>query len=111
MNRVHASQRRRGLARVAAAALSGAALLFSVGCAVHTAPPPYVEAEYAPPNVGAYPSVVYEGHPNYYVGGRWYYRHRGKWVYYRNEPSMLYRQRTYVQQAPPARILSAPPQY
>ena len=64
--------------------------------------PAYVELTAAPVNIEPYPSTYYEGRTVYLVNNRWMYRDRGGWAYYRNEPPALYRQRTYVQQAPPA---------
>ena len=41
------------------------------------------------------PVVVYEGHPVYWHGNRWYYQNGGRWTYYQNEPVEL-RGRRYV---------------
>jgi hypothetical protein len=49
----------------------------------------YVEVDYAPPNVVAYPHVIYAGRPTYYVDGRWYYRDGPRWVYYSDPPARL----------------------
>jgi hypothetical protein len=74
------------------------------GCTVHATGEPvgYVETTSAPVEVAGYPSAFYEGRTVYYVGDRWMYPDRGRWAYYRSEPAYLQRQRTYVQQAPPA---------
>ena len=93
------------------------------GCVVRTvtsmpAPPPEPMPVYAEPapvvtyddyvyadtpgNIEAYPYVVYEGTPTYYVDGRWYRRTERGWGYYRSEPQPLYGQRPYVQHPPPA---------
>ncbi len=84
--------------------LSALALPFSVtACVAEADPEPvYAEATYVPPDIETYPSVVYEGHPSYYVQGNWYYRNGPQWVYYRNEPAELHRQRAVVQRAPRA---------
>jgi hypothetical protein len=62
----------------------------------------YVEADYVPARVEAYPRYDYAGRPVYLVNGRWYYRRGPGWVYYRHEPPVLYRRRVHVYQAPPA---------
>lgn len=81
------------------------------GCTIHTTPEPtsYVEVTSAPADVEVYPRTYYEGRTVYYVDGRWMFRDRGRWVYYRTEPPELYRQRTVIQQAPPA--YRSPPAY
>lgn len=43
------------------------------------------------------PWVDYQGHRNYYYGGRWYYRDRNEWRYYRDEPHYLQQQRPRVE--------------
>ncbi len=62
----------------------------------------YVELTAAPVDVDVYPHTFYDGRAVYLVNDRWMYRDRGRWAYYRHEPPELYRQRGYVQQAPPA---------
>ena len=66
-------------------------------------------------NGHAYPYVVYESRPTYYVSGRWYFHDGSRWVYYRREPPYLYRQRTYVRRSPPAyrrpEFAAPPPRY
>lgn len=84
-----------------------AALALS-GCYVYADPPTvYAESNEAPVEVDVqtYPQTQYEGRPVYYYHDRWYYRSGNRWQYYRREPVELqrHRQRTYVQQAPPAR--------
>ena len=72
------------------------AAVATTGCAARISAEPepvYLTADTVPTNVETYPSVDYEGHPNYYVNGRWYYRHGSSWVYYRSEPSELARRR------------------
>lgn len=75
---------------------------------VVTVPPPV--------RVEAYPYVVYDGAPVYYVEGRWYRRHGNGWVYYRSEPGYLSSHRPVVV-APPAYgprrgpVITAPPAY
>jgi hypothetical protein len=54
------------------------------------AEPVYIEVESAPRRVETYPHTVYEGHPAYYVDGRWYYREGPRWAYYREEPRPLF---------------------
>lgn len=77
--------------------------LAAPGCIATVQPDPvYAEATYVPPRIETYPSVVYEGRPVYYVDGYWYVHEGPGWMYYRQEPPELYRQRPYVQQAPPA---------
>lgn len=71
------------------------------GCAAHVRPAT-VELTSVPLAIETYPSVVYEGRPVYLYEGRWYFRDGGTWHYYEKEPPALYRQRTYIQQAPPA---------
>ena len=87
-----------------------AAASAATGCYAYAEPEPVTatyEVTSAPPDVEieSAPYVVYEGHPTYWYGGRWYYRDRDdrRWRYYREEPPTLQRQRPYVQQAPPAR--------
>ena len=36
----------------------------------------YAEVDSAPVGIETYPSVVYEGHPTYFYGDRWYYLQR-----------------------------------
>jgi len=55
--------------------------------------PPVVDIE-------TYPSVVYEGAPVYYVGGRWYRHGPRGWAYYRQEPPELGRQRVAHEREP-----------
>lgn len=96
-------------------------LFLGTGCVARVVPgPAYVEAEYVPADIELYPHTYYEGRVVYLVNDRWYYRHGPGWVYYRSEPRPLYsqrqyyyrqygrspyvyRERPYVQQAPPAR--------
>jgi hypothetical protein len=74
--------------------------------------PAYVETTYVPAHVHTYPSYYYEGRTVYLIDGRWYYRQpTGRWVYYRQEPPVLYRQRTVIRQAPPARPRPSRPTY
>jgi len=63
-----------------------------------------VEVTSAPYDIETYPHTVYEGRTVYLYNGGWYYHDNGRWARYRNEPGQLreYRQRHYVQQAPPA---------
>jgi len=93
-------------------ALSGLALLATLGGCVASlqAEPVYVESGPVPVNIEIYPHTYYEGRTVYYVDNHWRYRDGARWAYYREEPAPLYRQRSYVQQAPPAdRRQSAPP--
>jgi hypothetical protein len=83
---------------------------------VYTEPEPaygVTEVSAAPVDVDieTYPHTVYAGRPVYYYQSRWYYRDGGHWYYYREEPVQLrqYRQRGYVQPAPPAPRTYAPP--
>lgn len=88
----------------AATALAAAAVALS-GCHVHgrvAEPVGYVEVTSGPLDVSPYPYTYYEGRPTYYVDGRWMYRDGGTWYTYREPPPALYRQRPYIQQAPPA---------
>jgi hypothetical protein len=79
------------------------AALGLTGCYAHASTEPvWVEADYTPARIEAYPHTVYEGRVVYLVNDHWYTRERGRWVYYRVEPEPLYRQRVVVQQAPPA---------
>lgn len=55
-------------------------IFFLFGC-VATVEPEYAEATYVPDDIEAYPYVVYEGRPVYYVHDRWYFRHGPHWVY------------------------------
>jgi len=93
--------------------LLGLAMLSALGgCYVGLqADSAYVETSYVPSNIEAYPHRYYEGRTVYYVNERWHYRDGARWAYYRQEPAPLYRQRTYVQQAPPANrhIFASPP--
>jgi hypothetical protein len=83
-----------------------AAVAGPLGCTVHatTEPVGYTEVTSSPADAYyySYPNTEYEGHPVYYVEGRWIYRDRDRWRAYREEPAPLYRYRTTVQQAPPA---------
>jgi hypothetical protein len=84
------------------------------GCAVHSRPAVgYVEVSSAPLDVSVYPHTYYDGRDVYFVRDRWMYNDGGRWAYYVNEPPALYRQRRYVQQAPPAYSYprAAPPAY
>jgi hypothetical protein len=79
-----------------------------LGCraSVATRPAAY-ELTYSdvPADIEVYPHTYYEGHPVYLYNDRWYYRgDGGRWRYYHTEPAPLYqyRQRNYIQQAPPA---------
>lgn len=102
--------------RMTMIAAACAALLLG-GCYVYAEPPTvYADASEAPVEVEvqSYPHAYYEGRPVYLYHDRWYYRAGSRWQYYRSEPVELRRQRSYVQQAPPARRdvrrpLSAPP--
>jgi hypothetical protein len=73
--------------------LIGAALAGGIGWAsmatTAMADPIYVEVRTAPRHYEEYPRAVYEGHPVYYVDGRWYYQRGPRWVYYREEPRAL----------------------
>jgi hypothetical protein len=63
-----------------------------------------VEVTSAPYGIETYPHTFYDGHLVYYSGDAWYYQEGGRWRRYRDEPNELYqyRQRPYVQHAPPA---------
>lgn len=69
-------------------------------------PPAQVDAEVIyepqPPvvDIESYPSVMYEGAPVYYVGGRWYRHGPRGWAYYRQEPVDLGRQRVAHEREP-----------
>lgn len=87
----------------------GASAVFAAGCHAYVepeTPAATYEVTYGdvPTNIEVYPHTYYEGRPVYLYQGRWYYQDGGRWAYYRNEPPplMQYRQRHYVQQAPPA---------
>ncbi len=88
-------------------AIAGAGSALS-GCFLHAEPEPvaYVETTGVPygVNIEAYPYVHYQGRPVYLYDNRWWYRDGSRWNYYRQEPAPLYqyRQRPYIQQAPPA---------
>ena len=90
---------------VVAVAVAAAAIALG-GCRAttyaETEPVGYVELTSAPVDIDVYPRTYYEGREVYFVNDRWMYRDRGRWVYYRREPPALYRQRTYIQQPPPA---------
>jgi len=87
-----------------------AAAVSAAGCYARArVEPAYVETTYVPAHVELYPSYYHEGRTVYLIDGRWYYRQpTGRWVYYRQEPSVLYRQRVTVREAPPARVERAP---
>jgi hypothetical protein len=87
--------------KIAVPMLALATPLF-LACTVH-ATPGTTEITSAPVAIDTYPSTVYEGRPVYYYGDHWYYREGPRWRYYNAEPTELYRYRTRVQQAPPAR--------
>ncbi|MEP7124987.1 MAG: hypothetical protein ABJE95_28920 [Byssovorax sp.] len=84
---------------------AGAAFL-ATGCyaSAGTSTVAYVETSEAPVeiDVETYPHTYYEGRTVYFYQDRWYYQDAGRWSYYRDEPPVLYRQRGFVQQAPPA---------
>jgi len=77
--------------------------LGAAGCTVHADAEPVAYVDEDPVNVYAAPHYVYGGRTVYYVGDRWYYRDGRHWAYYRREPAELYRRRSYVREAPPAR--------
>lgn len=83
------------------------------GCTVHaqTEPVGYTEVTSEPVDIEASPYVVYEGRRTYWVRDHWVYREGPRWVTYRQEPPELYRQRAYVQHAPPARHYAPPSHY
>src|SRR5690606_25977710 len=82
---------------------SSAGALATSGCYAHaTTEPVLVEAEYVPPRVYLYPSVMHHGHTVYLIGGRWYTRRHGDWMYYRSEPSALRSERLRINRAPRA---------
>jgi hypothetical protein len=94
--------------------LIAGAIVFAPGCAARVYSEPVgaypetygdaavVSVDTAPVNIEAYPHYYYGGGYAYYVDGRWYRHGSRGWGYYRQEPPELYRQRTYVQQAPAA---------
>ncbi len=71
----------------------------------------YVAADYVPPHYERYPSTYYDGRAVYYIGGRWYARHRDHWVYYRREPPELHRYRLRIESAPSAHYRPQRPDY
>jgi hypothetical protein len=77
-----------------------------LGCYATWGPDPvYVTSGsigYVPYDYYNYPYVYYGGHPTYWINNHWYWHDSGVWHYYPTEPPALYRQRPYVQQAPPA---------
>jgi hypothetical protein len=88
-------------------ALAALAILPACMAEVETRPP--VVQGYAtyyattlPSDIYSQPYVVYNGHPTYWAEGHWYFETPRGWVTFREEPPYLYRQRTFVQQAPPA---------
>src|SRR5438093_862908 len=98
---MHATPSRRILV-VAAAAVTALPL---AGCYASTYPEPavvYVSLTAAPADLSAYPRTYYDGRVVYLVNDRWIYRDGGRWAYYQRDPAPLYRQRAYIQQAPPA---------
>jgi hypothetical protein len=60
---------------------------------VYDEPPPVDDIE-------AYPSIVYEGAPVYFIGGLWYRRDAHGWGAYRHEPGELARQRAQHERDP-----------
>jgi hypothetical protein len=77
-----------------------------VGCAAHFEEVDGYDATYVespPPNIEVYPRYEVADGYAYEVNGRYYHRHGDRWVVYRSAPREVYRQRGYVQQAPPAR--------
>ena len=106
--------------RITKSISAGVVLIAAIGgCAATAAPPePYRVADPVPSNLRTYPQVVYDGHPVYLVGTRWYFRSEDRWVYYREEPEELYRQRTvfyrerpYTHDSPANRTEHAASQY
>jgi hypothetical protein len=83
---------------------AGVLTLAASACYATVEPEPvgYAYVTSAPADVETYPSVYYEGRPVYYYGDHWWFRDGSRWGYYRSEPEYLHRQRSYVQQAPPA---------
>ncbi len=75
------------------------------GCTVRAQGEPvgYAEVNSAPVDIETRHRATYEGRPVYFYRDHWYYRDGSRWNYYRQEPPALYRQRPYVQEAPPAR--------
>jgi hypothetical protein len=57
---------------------------------------------YVPPDIYARPWVWWEGRPAYWVDDRWYWQGPRGWTVFQRPPTLLERQRPYVQQAPPA---------
>ena len=83
--------------------------LWLTGCAATFAEPAYVEVQYVPPNIYAYPYTIYDGRRVYFVDGHWYYQRGRSWVYFYREPQPLYRHRVEHFSAPPAHRYVAPP--
>lgn len=52
---------------------------------------------------GNYPHAFYQGRDVFFIEGHWRFRTRNGWAYYPVEPEPLYRYRTTIRQAPPAR--------
>jgi hypothetical protein len=73
------------------------------GCTVTPTPVVgYATISSGPIDIEAYPSTFYEGRRVYLYHDAWWFRDNGRWAYYRSEPPELFRQRRYVQVAPPA---------
>jgi len=81
---------------------AAALLVMLVGLSQCTVTPEPVYASNAQIDVYSQQPVYYEGRPNYWSNGQWYYSTPRGWATYRRAPPELERRRPYVQQAPPA---------
>jgi hypothetical protein len=79
------------------------------GCTVTPVPVVgYATLSSAPIGIETYPSTFYDGRRVYLYNNVWWFQDRGRWAYYRTEPPALFRQRRFVQVAPPAWSQPAP---
>ncbi len=96
-------------ARGAAAVLAATGLLGIAGCeATISTPEPVltfetgdlVRARFVPPDIYAYPRVLYDDRYVYLVNGYWYMPTARGWFVFRREPVELGRQRTRIYASP-----------
>ena len=71
------------------AALAGGIAWAGLGSPSVASAQVYIELESAPPRIEEYPTTYYEGRPDYWYDGHWYYRSGPRWAYYREEPRPL----------------------
>jgi hypothetical protein len=93
-----------------------ASVAFYGACHAYVEPQPVVgtvevTAAPVPIDVQTFPHTFYGGRTVFWIRNRWYFQDGGRWFVYREEPRplMQFRQRGYVQEAPPAPRNEPPP--